>query len=308
MGRGTQGCAERTLLHVDPGDLRVVCAKPVFAGPLLVADDSFCLWLNGQADAGDAPLGAVAIGLLAAGADVEGSPVRRNTRPHAPFVAIALRKAAAVAAGGRVVRGDDLGAERSAAAQRADSLPGARGKRLGFLCRLPGPVLLSGRIGRVLPAVGSVSADRKSRRRGGPVGRRLRRSAGLSATVSLFTRGLAMVCGNAGAGDRAAAGWRAGDGGPLHVLAPNRLMHCFGLGSRGRVPGLAFAALVARRRVRHRAGAALGRRMASDVVLARQRDALDAHPRLRGAKLPSPQQSRQRTGQPKPARRGKEAL
>ena len=127
----------------------------------------------------------------------------------------------------------------------------ANRQRPGFLRGLSRSALLPAGTGRALSPPGTRFAGLESGRRSGSAGRHLCRGTGLLAAVPVFARGLALVFGNAGAGDRVGAGRGAGDGRSLHVLAANRLVHCPGVGVGRRVSVITVSSLAVRRRRLH---------------------------------------------------------
>ena len=132
--------------------------------------------------------------------------------------------------------------------------------------------------------------------------------AGPLAAQSLSAGRLALVRGNARAGDRAGADWLACDGRPLHVPAADRL--CL---------ALTWAALDAVRSWPHRAWACgalaslaivalMACAVAADDLLARQRNSLDPRDRLHSAEQPGPLESRRRIVQAEAVLRGDRAV
>ena len=115
-------------------------------------------------------------------------------------------------------------------------------------------------------------------------------SAALAAQVSVPAGGLAVVLGNAAAGDRASAIWSSGGGRPFQLLAADRLVHCHGVGGGRRLPIVAISPLAVWRHFGVGPGRLHGLCVAPDIFLARQRDPVDTRPGMYFAKFYGPRQ------------------
>ena len=311
MGRGAQRRLERAVLRVDARGLCLVCPRPVFVEPLFAAAGDLCFGPDGQANAGDVAGGPAVVGLLAAGTLRRCSgPPRRASRCHTPAprpchdgrvpLATAHGENPAAPAGGRFLPGYRLGPRQGRGVwQSADDWVAHR-QRLGFVCRLSRAGFLARGTGGVLSASGIPSADLGGTRRPGSVGGYFGGGAEVAAALSVFSRGLAVVRGDARARDRNCPGRVAGDGRPLYLFAADWALPGPGLGRGRRVPVSAVSSLAVRRRIGAGACGLDGVRMASDVLLVRQRDVMEPYPGLYDGQQRGGEQPGSYLGQPRP--------
>ena len=198
-------------------------------------------------------------------------------------------KAAALPAGCRHGRGGISGGGESGS-HRADFTVAADAERGGVVCGLCLANVLAGGSGGALPEshgsvfiLGSgrrIGAARPDQRHGVCVAQKAPRPAG----------GMALVCGDVGAGDRAGADFQLRPCGPIHLPAADRAVCRGGMGGGGLVPRMAVSALDSGRALGVRDFGVACQRPNPNRLLAEQRVALGPCARLHKAKLACPQQ------------------
>ena len=224
---------------------------------------------------------------------------RRAPEPFFLSRASCGREGPALVADGRFVHGDLWTMREALECQRALSLVVATCQRPGFLRCLPGSVSLAGGLGRVLSAPGSRSGAVEGGRRRGGVGVHFRGVTGLLAEYPYLLVGwlwylgmLVPVIGLVQVGSQATAD-------RFTYLPQIGLYIALAWGVTDACRSLAVSSLAVRRHVGTGAGGSDGLCVASDIVVARQRDPLDPRPGLHFAEQCSPQQPRQRPGRPR---------
>ena len=159
LGGGTQGRAERPVLHADPLGVHTIrpeadAKREPGAGPgrlvpklrLLSGAVALFVGLDVQADAGDVALCPAAAGPLAAAAGMQ--PRRSRELAGEPFV---RGEASPARSGGRIVRGDNSRPARGDSVVRRTCSAVARGQRLDLLCGLSEANVVAVGPGRPIP-------------------------------------------------------------------------------------------------------------------------------------------------------------
>ena len=290
---------------LDAGGLRRLRASSVFVVRYLAVMVFFALGLMAKPMLVTLPLVLLLLdywplGRMTRSAATKDIPVAGGRAVGAvfPFLASGDRKAPALVAGGRFLRGDPW-TRRSLGAQRAVSLAWRMANALVSYVAYLGQFFWPVGLAVLYPHPG--------------VGLPLWKVIGAVAVLACISAG-ALACWRRY--PYLLVGWLwylgmlvpviglvqvgvAGDGRPLHVLAADRPVHCLGLGRGGRVPVLAVSSLAVRRRVGAGAGGPDGLCVASDLLLARQRDPLDPYAGLHFAEQCGPRQPWQRPGWPR---------
>ncbi len=253
VGFGARGRLERIVFRADSGGLCRVCPRPVFSAALPVLITAFGLGLMAKPMLVTLPLVLLLLDYWPLGR----FPFRRRlVIEKVPLLLLSAISSMLT-----------LSAQRNPGIESPDCHFVASRQCLGFLRRVPRSVLLAGGAGGVLSLSGRPAAELETSRGTGAVGVHLGGSAGRPAAAPLRAGRLAVVRGDAGAGDRAAASRRSRAGRPLYVLAADRLVPCPDLGSGRTVPVLVRSSLARWRGIGAGADGTDGWRVASGVVL-----------------------------------------